>query len=335
MTALPSWFRQTLAKAPTGLSFEQFMNEALFHPEHGYYTTQVRAVGESGDFSTSATLSPTLGTAIAAWASEWHQKNGGSFHLIEVGAGSGQLARAILAKIPLMQRWKCRYHIVEASPKLQAQQEDLLGNKVTWHAHLREALQATRGRALIFSNELVDAFPVRVFQKNEEGFEELHLRLNDHHQLEEFWKSPPHLPSSGLFEESFPLRHRFEVHESYYHWLQEWNEEWSEGELLTIDYGGDAHENYHRRPTGSLRAYLLHQLLDGPQIYENIGRQDLTADVFFPDLINWGKQLGWEVSSYQTQTEFLTPHLRQTLADTYLSSPEGPGQAFKILLQKR
>ena len=42
------------------------MARALFDPERGYYTRHIKTVGARGDFSTSATLSPALGHAIAA-----------------------------------------------------------------------------------------------------------------------------------------------------------------------------------------------------------------------------------------------------------------------------
>ena len=40
--------------------------------------------------------------------------------------------------------------------------------------------------------------------------------------------------------------------------------------MLTIDYGATADALYHRRPRGTLRAYLFQQRLEGPDIYQNI-----------------------------------------------------------------
>src|SRR5690606_20096595 len=69
----------------------------------------------------------------------------------------------------------------------------------------------------------------------------------------------------------------------------EWLPSWKSGRMLTIDYGATAETLYHRRPRGTVRAYLLQQRLEGPAIYENVGRQDLTADVNFTDLQNWAR----------------------------------------------
>jgi SAM-dependent MidA family methyltransferase len=92
--------------------------------------------------------------------------------------------------------------------------------------------------------------------------------------------------------------------------------------MLTIHYGAAAETLYQRRPCGTVRAYLLQQRLDGPAIYQNPGRQDLTADVNFTDLQNWSQP--W-VSAQQVMSfgEFLT------------RSPDGLGQAFLVLDQAR
>jgi SAM-dependent MidA family methyltransferase len=73
--------------------------------------------------------------------------------------------------------------------------------------------------------------------------------------------------------------------------------------MLTIDYGGAAKEIYHRRPAGTLRAYRDQNRLHGESVYEQPGRQDITADVNFEDLAMWARELGWETSSFQSLAE--------------------------------
>ena len=78
--------------------------------------------------------------------------------------------------------------------------------------------------------------------------------------------------------------------------------------MLTIDYGGAAEDIYHRRPRGTIRAYLLQHRLEGPAVYENPGRQDLTADVNFTDLIEWSGD--WAASGVlKSLGEFIAPFL--------------------------
>jgi SAM-dependent MidA family methyltransferase len=306
------------------------MQFALHDPEHGYYARKIRTVGHEGDFSTTATLSPTLGAAIADRACNWLKEKPGSFHLIEIGAGDGSLAASVIRSIPFMQRLKLHYHIVDTSePLRKVQQEKLAKQRITWHDTPREAVKAAGGRAIIFSNELVDAFPVRIFQREETTWKELHWENN----REEFQEVKT-LPNSSAFNTSHPEKYRVEIHESYREWLEEWITSWREGEMITIDYGDTYPELYHRRPQGTIRAFFLHENLTGDAIYQNVGHQDLTADVNFTDLIEWGDELGLETLRYCTQCEFLEPYARATTQDLYLLHPDGPGSAFKVLIQR-
>ncbi len=70
--------------------------------------------------------------------------------------------------------------------------------------------------------------------------------------------------------------------------------------MLTIDYGGTTDEIYHRRPSGTLRAYRGQQRLTGGDVYELPGRQDITADVNFDDLQGWARELGWKTEGMQS-----------------------------------
>ncbi|WP_347440276.1 SAM-dependent methyltransferase [Rubritalea sp.] len=306
------------------------MQYALHDPHHGYYARKIRTVGHEGDFSTTATLSPTLGIAIADRASQWLKNNPGSFHLIEIGAGDGSLAKSIIDALPFLYRLKLHYHIVETSePLTKVQQAKLKKSRVSWHTSPRPAIKACNGRAIIFSNELVDAFPVRILQREGNNWKELHWDGK-----QEYFQDLDTLPESSSLIPSHPEKYRVEIHEAYREWLEEWITAWREGELITIDYGDTYPEIYHRRPQGTIRAFLLHQNITGPEIYQNIGRQDLTADVNFTDLIEWGEELGLEMVSLSTQSEFLEPHSRGTTQDLYLLHPDGPGSAFKVLIQR-
>jgi SAM-dependent MidA family methyltransferase len=310
--------------------FDAFMQYALHDPDDGYYARKIRTVGHTGDFSTTATLSPTLGVAIAARASQWLKENPGSFQLIEIGAGDGSLAKSIIAALPFLQRLKLHYHIVETSePLTNVQQQKLKKSRVSWHTDPRSAIKACNGRAIIFSNELVDAFPVRILQREGDAWKDLHWDGKA-----ESFECSNSLPESSALVSSHPEKNRVEIHEAYHEWLEEWITSWREGELITIDYGDTYPEIYHRRPQGTIRAFLLHQNITGPGIYQNIGRQDLTADVNFTDLIEWGGELGLETLSLITQSEFLEPYSRGTTQDLYLLHPDGPGSAFKVLIQR-
>ncbi len=321
------------------------MKGALYHPEHGYYTRHAAGVGARGDFSTSATLHPILGQAVGRWLLE--QKSGLSlkkpWHVIELGAGGGELARSVLKSIGWWNRRGLHYHIVEASPHFtQTQQAVLRGYPVTWHREIEEALNQTKGEALIFSNEFVDAFPCRVLKNQNGVWNEVCVS----HELG-IWKEllrPLQVSSeesiNQLLDEKLQGLQRIEVHQSYFLWLKRWAKQLHRGAVLTIDYGDVAPELYFRRPGGTLRAYFRHQRIEGMEVFERFGRQDITADVNFSHLIDWGSLFGWEKTRFGTQQEFFLDYCPESgrKADripevAFLMNSEGPGGAFKVLSQ--
>ena len=309
------------------ISFEAFMQRALHDPQQGYYARHIQCIGQRGDFTTAPMLSKSLGQTIADWATR-ALRVCGCRHLIEIGPGTGQLAAQVWKQLPWSLRWKCQLHLVESSARLTALQQETLKRKAHWHQTPQEALQACDGRAVIFSNELVDAFPVRRFENTADGWQEIAVNLDTH--ITESLIPCGQLPDSSIFQREFPIGQQVEVHESYQHWLESWLPLWKSGRMLTIDYGAEADHLYHRQPKGSIRAYLLQERLTGPAIYQNIGRQDLTADVNFTDLIHWTREHTRD-SRLSTLADFIGQHASSS--DAPLLDPDGAGNAFLILDQ--
>lgn len=281
------------------LPFERFMREALYHPDFGYYTARIRDVGARGDFSTFATLDNGLAQFLARWIIQNKASD-----VIEVGPGNGQLAAQILHQLGWWRRRFVRYHLVDVEgPLREAQDKRLRGFQVHRHPDLQAALHSVGGRAWIFSNELPDAFPCRVFELTPEGWLELHVRI-EHGGIREVL-CPVKLPESTAFAGDFCHGQRVEVHESYQGWLRSWADGWISGSMLTIDYGDTMPGIYRRRLGGTLRGYAHHQRLTGSEIYQAPGRLDLTADVNFTDLEKWGRDLGWKTIRHATLDEFL------------------------------
>ena len=308
--------------------FERFMAWALHDPEHGYYARRITGVGQRGDFTTAPMLSDAPARAIAAWAVKAMRETG-CRDLIEIGPGEGTLAAAVLKFLPWHIRWKIRLHLVETSVPLAERQKSLLGKRAVWHQDVSEALLSCDGRAVIYSNELVDAFPVRRFQKTAEGWQELAVRFDENRRACESLLSPAPLPDSSGFLDTHRLGQMIEVHESYQHYLTGWMPNWKAGHMLTIDYGAAAEKIYHRRPRGTVRGYLFQQRLEGMAIYDNPGRQDLTADVNFTDLQNWSAP--WVSGQHLMDfRQFLHGAAGHPFGDA-----AGAGSAFLVLDQKK
>lgn len=323
------------------------MRRALYDPELGYYASHIRDVGKQGDFSTSATISTALGEAIASWLVQKSDAQPDVSAIIEMGGGSGTLMRALRSSLAWWQRRKFRFFMVEASPSLRAkQQEALHGSGIRWFSYPQEALSACGGRAFLFHNELLDAFPVTLIEWNAEAqaWEEIFL-----HATTQGWseaRAPLSLPTSDqsayhvLSTRPGFKSQRAELGSDARAWLQTWAPSWVAGAMLTIDYGDDFPQVYRARPRGTLRAYQAHQLFTGPDLYQHMGQRDLTADVNFSDLRRWGEAFGWQSSPLETQHAFLRRHLPrcdqriahdQALA--FLMNEQGAGSEFKVIEQ--
>jgi SAM-dependent MidA family methyltransferase len=334
-----SWLAEVVRSEGGRVSFERFMELALYHPVHGYYTGQVSSLGRTGDFSTAVTMSDSLVRSIAAWVkAEAKQFSMPVTQIIELGGGNGRLAAGIIRSF---RPWApVRYQIVEISKTLrQAQEQELRGRRVRWTESVETALTNAAGTAILISNEFVDAFPCRRFELVAGGWREIFLVLQDKLWTEERIE-PADRPQSSTFGVHFGDGQRVETFHSYRNWMRNLDRHFRQGSMLTIDYGGSPGEIYHRRPAGTMRAFFRHQRIDGMEIYLRPGRQDLTADVNFTDLKIWGEELRLETIQLITQAEFIhrwsNPKSKtEKLADQFVADQSGMGSAFKVLHQRR
>jgi SAM-dependent MidA family methyltransferase len=336
---MSSWLAEVVRAEGGLVTFERFMELALYHPMHGYYTRQVSTIGRSGDFSTSATIGNALIGSVAAWLkTEAKQLSMPVLQIIELGGGTGQLASRILRTFMPWQR--VRYQIVEVSRTLRQLQElELRGKQVRWKDSVDAALAEAKGNALLISNEFVDAFPCQRFERGPEGWKEICLALEGDLWREEFSESCTPAASS-TFGMAYAPGQRVETHQSYRKWLTSLGNHLHRGALLTIDYGGAADEIYRRRPGGTMRGYFRHQRVDGMEVYLRPGRQDLTSDVNFTDLQDWGEQLKLETIQLVTQADFIrqwekSRTTNQQPSGRYLADVSGIGEAFKVLHQRK
>jgi SAM-dependent MidA family methyltransferase len=171
------------AQAPGKLlSFQEFVDDALFHPRWGYYATGAVRFGLGGHYDTyPLALSPFFGAMVAARARRVWRDAGepSALEICEIGAGNGQLALDVLAAISTRSSrsaaWRrfaraVAYRIIERSAVLARRQRVTLGGlagRVRWsrgdlsRRPLRGSPVGDTG--LVFSNEVFDCFaPHRV-----------------------------------------------------------------------------------------------------------------------------------------------------------------------------
>jgi SAM-dependent MidA family methyltransferase len=161
-----------IAAAPNQrITFAEYMDLALYHPEQGYYATGAVNIGSEGDFFTSPHLGRDFGELLAEqFAQMWDiLERPTPFTLVEMGAGQGLLAADVLHYLH-RQYPDCfnalEYIIVEKAPGLKEQQQQLLQRlklpikqlSLRWLS--LEEIPENSITGCCFSNELVDAFPV-------------------------------------------------------------------------------------------------------------------------------------------------------------------------------
>lgn len=316
------------------ISFEKFMEMALYAPNAGYYEVE-RSIGRGGDFFTSVSVGHIFGQLLAGRFELW-QKEFGVNHILEAGAHDGQLALDILGHLP---KGAFRYSILEPSEaRRKIQRERLQDFDVRWI----DRLEPTEG--IIFSNELLDAFPVQRFGWDA-GLRNWFEWGVDIQNGKLVWtKLRPaavegipaelleHLPDGFIFERA-PRAER---------WWENAAASLQRGMLLAFDYGFEL-EELLQRPSGTLRAYKDHRLVE--DLLANPGEQDLTAHVNFTGIKAAGERAGLETFVFERQGQFLTRVLAQlplpewTAAERSqfqtLTHPAHLGSKFRVLAQAK
>lgn len=296
------------------MTFAAFMDLALFHPQGGYYTRPEMTVGPGGDFHTSPTIQAAFGTCLArqffqAWELLGRPEE---LRLLELGAGSAQLAQQVLTELAKHRgRWKAiRYVILERSASLRDSQRKTLssfGATVQWVSELSELESEGQFEGIVFSNELFDALPVhRVVGMPTGQIAEIGIVFR-----EGSWRqvgiptSTPRL-AKVLAEEGIALQEGQQAEiglaaQDLMAGLGQWL---GRGFVLSVDYGGSAEKVYapHRKK-GTLRSYYRQLLVPDP--LARPGEQDLTADVDFTGLMRAGERVGLRTLGVVPQGEFL------------------------------
>lgn len=285
------------------ISFSDFMERCLYDPEHGYYTAKCDAIGASGDFYTSATLSPVFGALLAKQLEEmWVQMGYRPFTIVEYGAGTGQLCQDIMSCLETNAKMYAdlRYCIIEKSPAMCRIAKDLLSDKVQWYDSISDISDLN---GCILSNELVDNFAVhRVVMAQE--LMEIYVDYQDGFSEALF---PARSELKNYLSElkiQLPKGYHTEINLEALDWITQVASCLKSGYVMTIDYGDRNAELYKPgRSKGTLLCYYKHAVNDS--FYEHIGHQDITSFVNFSALSHWGKENGLSAVGFSDQRCFL------------------------------
>jgi SAM-dependent MidA family methyltransferase len=299
-----------LAAAGGWLRFDDYFAQLMYAPGLGYYSAGAAKLGAAGDFTTAPERSPLFGACLARACAPLLV---GEADVLELGAGTGALAEAMLGRLATLAALPAHYYILEVSPDLRERQRARLAAlppplaaRVRW----LDALPIAPIRGVILANEVADALPFRCFERTAEGCLERGVGRDARGQLA--WVTRPAGDSlaaevarieAGL---PAPLAEGYcsEVCPQLDAWVASLAAVLERGLLLLIDYGHGRPELYHpQRRAGTLRCHWRHRAHDDPFLYP--GLQDITAWVDFTRIAEAGSDAGLEVAGYCTQAGLL------------------------------
>lgn len=347
---------ESIHKHNGAIPFDHYMQLALYEPGLGYYSAGAQKFGAAGDFVTAPEISPLFSCCLARQAMQLLDYLGGG-SILEFGAGSGKMARDTLQELAQHDALPEYYYILEPSADLKQRQQQLLANafpeyssRIIWLEQLPEAFTG-----IVLANELIDAFPVKLFQLKDNQLNELSVTL--HH--EQFCWQPQRLTDESLLTSIEELKqqgllaaeYQSELNVIQAGWIKSLSQMLTKGAIIIIDYGFPRHEYYHpQRSQGTLMCHYRHHAHYDP--FWLPGLQDITAHVDFTAIAESAFAAGLHIAGYNTQGGFLlgcgliellkhyqhdddAQQLRLSQQLNKLISPAEMGELFKVIALTR
>jgi len=245
------------------IPFRRFMETALYHPGHGYYSRARDPFGKDGDFFTAEQLQPVFGRLIAELAGSLRDRMGHAqeFSVVELGAGRMEMAPAFAA---------FNYVPVET----------------------RRGDIPERFTGMVFANEFFDALPVNLLVARGGTWREMLVSWCEDRFL---WVEGE---EAGRRQLEYARRYLsaaeegtlLEVNLDALDWLERVASRLERGWVIAIDYGYTARELI-RFPQGTLMSYRRHTALE--DVLSEPGGRDITAHVNFTALMDRAAELGF------------------------------------------
>ena len=295
--------RSAIDAAHGWLSFARYMELALYAPGLGYYSAGARKLGPAGDFITAPELSTLFGHTVAQQVAQG--LNAGLAEILEVGAGSGALAAAMLEELERLDSLPEKYLILELSADLRERSRDTLAarvphllERVAWLNQLPPSFSG-----VVLGNEVLDAMPVHLLQRHGGHAEELGVACSDG----KFCFAPRPAGKALLdaaADLSLPEDYLTEIGLAARAFMRSLDLCLEKGLVLFIDYGFPAHEFFHPdRREGTLMCHYRHRAHADPFFLP--GLQDITAHVDFSAIAAAGAEGQLALAGYTTQAQFL------------------------------
>jgi SAM-dependent MidA family methyltransferase len=348
------------------ISFRDWMQAALYDEREGYYCRPDRIPqGRAGDYRTAPESSPLFAATFAWYFSKLFAElflemgSPAAWTIFEAGAGGGEFARGVLKRLQAHYPEvfaATSYVIDEVSPATRGRAAARLsefGDRVMFRSLADVAEPAVVG--VVFSNELIDAFPVhRVIMRNGR-LRELYVGLDEKNFVWAECDPDEHVAEyCGRFELRLREGQIAEINLAAERFISRAAGLFSRGYLVTVDYGAERSEllDSPDRFNGTLRAFHRHHLVD--DVLARPGDQDLTTTVDWTQIKEVGRQAGLRAVRLERLDQFLLSEgllqrLSEILAQTQdqveglrlstsareMIMPHGLAASFQILVQEK
>jgi SAM-dependent MidA family methyltransferase len=280
------------------MTFHDWMQAALYDERDGYYLRPgPPRQGKAGDYRTGPETSPLFGATFASYFSRLFTdlKWPASLTIFEPGAGSGHFAYGILENLrrDFPEVFAVTSYVIDeisaAARERAAERLREFADRVTF-CRLAEIKTASEA-GIVFTNELIDAFPVHRVIRRGADLRELYVTVDDQRFV---WIDGELDGAAADYCRRIGLALRegqtAEINLAAERFIEQSARAFDRGYLITVDYGAERAEllSSPDRFAGTLRAFRRHQMMDDP--LTDPGEQDLTTTIDWTQVIEAGRR---------------------------------------------
>ena len=308
---LSTYIKKLIDEKSGSIGFDEYMNLALYQPSFGYYTSGNQIFGAKGDFVTAPQISSLFSKCLAFQCIQI-LKDFENPSILEIGAGTGVMAKDLLLNLEKSNSLPKKYFIYEISADLKFRQQNLLKQSIPQYIDniiWLDKLPKRKFNGLIIANEVLDSLPVKRFKKESNIFKEVKVTFIDNNfhwinvtacdELTNFLEK-----IENKLSRTFYVDYCSEINVNLKIWLDSVQSVIEKGVILFIDYGYSMSDYYHpEKFDGNLLCHYRHYVHNDPFFYP--GLQDITTSVDFTSVAECAEKIGLNVNGYTNQTYFL------------------------------
>lgn len=318
------------------ITFREWMRAALYDERGGYYQRRgLERWGRGGDYRTAPERSALFAATFARHFSKLHEELGrpGRFHILEQGGGAGRFAHGVLATLrrDAPRVFDSLVYVFDEAGADSRERAAALLSTFDGHVEFRRVSEIERplDAAVVFSNELLDAFPVHRVTTRGGLLREAYVGVSEEGGDFVFIEGEPSTPQLAEHFRRLGVTlgegQTAEVNLDAGEWLRRAAEIVGRGFVVTVDYGDEAAGLYGapQRRDGTLRAFRRHELVE--DVLRDPGEQDLTTTVNWTQAVADGEAAGLKTVALERLDAFL---LRAGLLEQLeLESAHASGEA--------